>query len=355
MLIQLICIFYLRKKNVNRDGPPSIHKHIPCCEEAQRILLEHSVLVKNIWCFKVYPRSGQRPRLSYYNLTEYDRAYSHYLSMAKVFIIDVGTQMKQRNTIIWKIEDDATLPASFLRGAESSKFAVFGHAVSKASNVSHLYTSLVPNFHFIESRGFEKVARQNELKGTKFTSRERSVFWAGSSTGTCNASLNCTDCFHLERVKLVESSKNYDWLKVRISRAIQWCRGREKELASRNMLAAHVAEQEWTNSRGVLDIDGNVDAWGQKWRLESGSVVFLVDSMFTNMYSDFIRDGEHYIRISSDLSNLASTTSLILREDADAMLENITINAKTLMRNFFSYGSVVTRVSEVLSRSSAFS
>ena len=43
----------------------------------------------------------------------------------------------------------------------------------------------------------------------------------------------------------------------------------------------------------VLEIDGNIDAWGNRWRMESGSVLFLVKSNFKHFYSDKLVDGVH--------------------------------------------------------------
>ena len=150
-------------------------------------------------------------------------------------------------------------------------------------------------------------------------------------------------------MKLAHKSLNFTWLTVHISGAIQCCLGREEDLLARKLFGLRVEEQDWATSRGVIDIDGNVDAWGQRWRFESGSVVFMVDSSYVNMYSGHIFDGIHYIRVSADLADLTSVTSIILEEEMDSKLESISKNAAELMRTQFTYTTVTRSVAKRLS------
>ena len=311
-----------------------------CCTRARDALHQLRVEERNIWCFHLDFKKTPAI-LRFNNLTYFDPLYSHYLSMAKVFLTDVGRTGQLRGEIIWRIEDDSTLPFGFIDWTMNHNVVVVGHSIKKSSKVANLYTSLVPNFHFIESRGFEQLLKKREPNS--FASRNRTVFWAGSTTGICDG-----DCFELKRVKLVQESQSVMWLAFHISGAIQCCLGRQGDLMSKKLFGARVEEQDWVHSRGVIDIDGNVDAWGQRWRFASGSVVFMVESSYVNMYSGHIRDGVHYISVSADLRELASVTSVVLREEMDSELERISNNAADLMRTHFTYEKVCQVVAKNL-------
>lgn len=326
---------------------PSTHVCTSCCVEELASVLNLRVREPNIWCFEL-DSSRSNPTLLYTNLTAFDDAYSHYLSMAIEFISEIGARFTSRGKIVWRIEDDATLCANFLHWARSVHVAVFGHSVLKVSNVSHLYTCMVPNFHMIETRGFEQLAKQIATDGTSFLQRERRVFWAGSTTGTCMS--NCSGCMQLDRVKLVSVSKQFDWLSFHISGLVQWCQGWEERLIASELLAKHQNERVWAQFRGILDVDGNVDAWGLRWRLESGSVVFMVESSYVNILSEALVEGVHYLRISPDLSDLGSVTSIVLQQDMDDVLHNISLNSKLLMKTHFAYSDIVNRIAHQLSK-----
>ena len=98
--------------------------------------------------------------------------------------------------------------------------------------------------------------------------------------------------------------------------------------------------------RGVLDIDGNVNAWGLYWRLASGSVVYRVDSEFSNPYTTAMKPWVHYIPIAGDLSNLISMTHAI-QSDNTSLAENIVKNAEALIQGF-TYEKEVERMAKEL-------
>ena len=58
------------------------------------------------------------------------------------------------------------------------------------------------------------------------------------------------------------------------------------------------AEVEWANSSGILDVDGNVNAWGLYWRLASGSTIFKVESEYISSYTEHALPFVHYIPIA---------------------------------------------------------
>ena len=100
----------------------------------------------------------------------------------------------------------------------------------------------------------------------------------------------------------------------------------------------------WSHYRGVVDIEGNTNAWGLFWRLGSGSVVFRVPGDFTNSYIRQLVPGVHFLPLAADLSDLANVTARI----RDSSLARIPVNARSLLRNF-TYQLEVDRVARELS------
>ena len=88
--------------------------------------------------------------------------------------------------------------------------------------------------------------------------------------------------------------------------------------------------------RGILDVDGNVDAWGSRWRFSTNSVVFKVKTDYVNHYSGALVDGVHLIQISEDLTDLKLKTSIIMRNDTNTLtyLANIAKNARKTIAAF---------------------
>ena len=108
-----------------------------------------------------------------------------------------------------------------------------------------------------------------------------------------------------------------------------------------------VPELKWAEHRGILDIDGNVNAWGLFWRLASRSVVFKVDSPHTNAYIERMQPWVHYLPIHANLSNLRAMASLVTKPAYDEILLNITKNA-VLLTQQFTLSKEITRVSHEL-------
>lgn len=70
---------------------------------------------------------------------------------------------------------------------------------------------------------------------------------------------------------------------AKLSNLNQLCKGKEMEFQS--LLGKETPEIRWSNYRGVIEIDGNVDAWGNRWRMISGSVVFRVESPYISSFT----------------------------------------------------------------------
>jgi len=289
-------------------------------------------------------------------VTPFQPAYYYYLGLAQKFLDDLPSDPQTlRKRIVWRIEDDATVPDDLLTELHSAGVATFGHSIDVSKTTVKSYTAIVPNFHFIEDTGFREVISRINKHAKPFLARSQRVFWTGATTGhPCNGALNCEKtCEDVARVKLVRSARGVPWLNCSLTKASQWCASSEEELRSSKLLSHYIAEHEWIINRGLIDIDGNVDAWGLSWRLQSGSVVFIVESSYANFFSRYLVDGVHYFSISRDLSNLREKTSIIQSNDTKIMqkLSQMADSSRLLMEGL-NYASTLTDVARALQGSS---
>lgn len=277
------------------------------------------------------------------------RVNAGYLKSAKRFLRDVEAARGRVGLgaapwrAVWTLEDDATPPAGMARELAALGVATLAHSMDASAVDDDVV--LVPNFHFIKKRGFKRLIETLEADERAFEERENAVFWRGSTTGVARgekdggesgervASMVRNDemCARLPRVRAALLSRDAPWLDVAVTRRVQACRGRGEPALS---IASHVPERRWIENKGILEIDGNVDAWGNRWRMESGSVVFLVQSNFKHYYTDKLKDGVHYIGIAPDLSDLVEKTRLVTKTDPESLtrMRQIAGNARARMR-----------------------
>ena len=234
--------------------------------------------------------------------------YGTYRWQQKKFIWHVGGAYNGvPKFVFFKAEDNATIPAEVHRNLSSHGFVYLAHSfyfenpADTKSVVKAGDLIFQPDYHFIENDGYSRVIEKLRRESKPYPSKQPIVFWRGSTTGI---SQTCRD---LDRVKMCTLARNFDWLDLKITRNLQLCSGEEL----REVFSNRTEELVWSNHRGVLDIDGNVNAWGLFWRLGSGSVVFRVESSYVNAYILKMKPFVHYIPIKKDLSDLGLMTSLV--------------------------------------------
>jgi Glycosyl transferase family 90 len=216
----------------------------------------------------------------------------------------------------------------------------------------------MPDFHYIESKAFEKITNTTQFV-TPFETRKNAVFWRGTTTGYspgCHSKLPeaCVTanhpCFEVPRVRLVDKAQSIDYLDIRLIRPSQCCSECKYLLEEKGMAADHAPESVWIKHKGIIDIDGNVNAWGRYWRLRSGSVVFLVESEFDNFYSERLVPWRHYVPVKRNLDDIVERTKMVNSSDLKdvALLSLISSTAANLMESI-TYESQVIRFAKDLS------
>eukprot|EP00607_Mallomonas_marina_P008539 CAMPEP_0182419298 /NCGR_PEP_ID=MMETSP1167-20130531/3754_1 /TAXON_ID=2988 /ORGANISM="Mallomonas Sp, Strain CCMP3275" /LENGTH=183 /DNA_ID=CAMNT_0024594125 /DNA_START=611 /DNA_END=1162 /DNA_ORIENTATION=- len=170
------------------------------------------------------------------------------------------------------------------------------------------------------------------------------VFWRGATTGGQLNTKERTACRDLKRVRMCLLAKNTSWLDVKIEKLVQSCSSDSELIIGLGVKGRRVPEFGWTQYRGILDIDGNSNAWGLFWRLASGSVVFRVESEFVNQYTQSLKPWVHYIPISNNLSDFLAVTRLV----RDPTYRYIAGNAGMFVKDL-TYVHEINRVAKELS------
>ena len=199
----------------------------------------------------------------------------------------------------------------------------------------------VPDFYFIDHKGFWRGA----TTGIPCTYRWESVEEKGVLE-------NCEHgCFGVQRVQVALRAKRLPWMNVSLVKVVQFCDtfdGRQF-LKHAGLMSRPLDASQWHLHRGILELDGNANAWGNRWRMASGSVVFRVESTYVNAYSRCQKPWKHYIPIHSNLSNLEEVTSVVRSSNATVLqdLENIAARSRALAKTF-TYERELRRVAVTL-------
>jgi len=320
-----------------------------CCALSQEILRNSRLNSReNVVCFAY---GGKNRKLSHKHLTKFQPVYGFYLSMAQKFLTDVFNQTDMffhaSGEVLWIIEDDCTIDAGFIKMLYDLRIPFLAHSIEKTSRSVSI---LVPNFHFIENDGYKHLIKQFQEENQGFSKKKSTIFWRGSDTGyPCSVpslfGSNCSrSCKTVQRVELVKRSSRIPWIDANLTNLVQWCQSDEE--LRQNFVSGKISEIEWIKNRGILEIDGNVDAWGNFWRMGSGSVVYRVESPYVSSFSEKQVPHIHFIPLSANFSDLENVTRLITStEIVDVKkLENIAENAREYCTQY-SYLNEIQRVS----------
>jgi hypothetical protein len=254
-------------------------------------------------------------------------------------------------TAVAKTADLVEFSHALIQQLHDRHIPVLAHAIAKEFVDNGVI--LIPDWHFIEHSAWSALTATMRNQGKSLRDRSATIYWRGTTTGVnCNADYAtidlhnpsilrdpCQECASLQRVAAVQIAQTSPYLDLALTSAVQYCRPSHlQELFPSLVVGVGDGlmhnELDWIAARGVLDIDGNSNAWGARWRLESGSVLFKVESYITNAYLSRMVPYVHYIPIFANLSNLASQAQLVGDELVVPSLEVIVENANQLMAEF---------------------
>lgn len=185
--------------------------------------------------------------------------------------------------------------------------------------------TLIPDLHFWNTRGYFTDRQQFRRRSVPWEDRALRAFWRGSSTGA--GALTLESIQRLPRFRLCTLSRSSSALggvlDAKLTSIVQARDPEEGEkiLALTEQLGAfspHVPQTEFLKYRYQIDIDGNTNSWGFLLKLLTGSCVLKVASEWRQWYYDDLRAWEHYVPITSDLSDLEEKIGWCLNNDAAA-------------------------------------
>jgi len=343
-----------------------VHGHGTCLEV--RATLESFGIheKKELTCAEF--STGWRATVTFTHICEYYHSckpspYGYYHLMAKKFLDDLvrsPSLQGMSGAVLLVTQDDATLPADAVVRLRRAGTPLLAHSIQRSSASAAI---LIPDWHFIQHNGFEDLIRRlhnRSAEGSPAQPRPK-VFWRGATTGwPCVALTNgttqlpgpCTGCFGLQRVRLAKLLANASWADVKLSTACDFCQGADdkRALQADGLWGEKESELGWTKYRGVIDIDGHVNAWGLVHRLQSGSVVMRVESDQINAYILKLRPNVHYVPLAADLSDAAQITRQIRTRSPLELerFERMVSAAKNVVRRY-TYANEVKRVAAELS------
>lgn len=278
-------------------------------------------------------------------------AYGWYWHMQEILLHDIqaSKDLLFSGPVYFITEDNATLSYSSEFELHQARLPFLSHShVMNCSSTVNLFI-YQPDFHFIQHRGYKSLIDNINLRDLSFHDKEKKVFWRGSTTGIFSPNSLVRSCYNLPRIKLALKSSRIDWIDAQITNFIHYCKIPEFIGNDSLTIFPKVDEINWIKYRGILDIDGNTNAWGLFWRLASGSVVFKVQSDFTNAYTQKLKPWIHYVPISKDLDDLEDNTRLVTDDEYIPLLEKISANAKKITK-LFTYEREIQRVVKELNQ-----
>ncbi len=204
-----------------------------------------------------------------------------------------------------------------------------GYMASVAFCSKNNFGCLIPDWDFISSSGYASIAREFELTRVPWADRKAAVFWRGGTTGVRRfdpPDEGKPDDFRwLQRLwlcKVARGSVHRNMCDIAISNIVQI---HEEHLVARlrseNLMGDYVQRAEIGKFQGIIDIDGNSNAWsGLFTALLSGACVFKVGSEkdYRQWYYFRLSPFKNYIPISHDFGDFDDAISWLLHSGGAA-------------------------------------
>jgi hypothetical protein len=110
-----------------------------------------------------------------------------------------------------------------------------------------------------------------------------------------------------------------------------------------------IESREMVEYKYILDMDGNACTWdATAWKLNSGSVIFKVESGWRQWFYDSFHPWTHYVPIADDFSDLQEKYHWC--ETHQEECERMVSNAKDLFQSVYRFSNVVEYSRNALSK-----
>lgn len=198
-------------------------------------------------------------------------------------------------------------------GSDNVAYPRFSFCSSLANSI------LLPDPHFIESRGYEDI---RSLPFTPWDERRNIVFWRGGTTGvrlqpppSYDEKVSWIWLPRLHLCDLAKRSPHAEVLDIAVSNFRQIPESVVKERAvAAGQIKPPVEKSEFAKYRYQIDIDGNSNAWGLIEKLLMGSTILKIDSPygFRQWFYDRLAPFETHVPIQSDFSDFDEKIDWVL-------------------------------------------
>ena len=107
-----------------------------------------------------------------------------------------------------------------------------------------------------------------------------------------------------------------------------------------------LSPKEQSEYKYIVHVDGHVSAFRLSLELSMGCVILLVDSPWKIWYRDLLKEGEHYVSVKSDLSDLIEKIKWCRANDAEC--EKIANNARDFFNTYLQKDGVMDYMQKTL-------
>lgn len=201
--------------------------------------------------------------------------------------------------------------------------------VKKERDSNSKFMILVPDHYIIEEwpRLYRDILDANEK--FEWDRKIERAFWRGSSSGGVYTRANWKD---FPRVRIVELSSEYPALiDAKFTLLAQKDKRVVDEISAKYPIAMAVSQADHTKYKMQISIEGTITSLSSElWRLLSNSLMIRQETNNLKWYHSLFRDGEHYISVKYDVSNLLDKIKWVLSNDEKA--KKIAENASNVVK-----------------------
>ena len=256
-------------------------------------------------------------------------------------------QLRLRGAVLIETHDSSSLDARFVQAMGAYGVPVFtpcalkGSAQSLNDNFERSRHVLVPDFYFLQSGGYSALRQKVRFSDTPWRRKNAKVVWRGSSTGPIITGTSDAELARNSRLALALAAKNpsNSGLDAAIALPIIQLPPHVAEaVEARGLIGANMTQAELMHARGIIDIDGNSNAWtGFFWKLFCKSVTLKVSSSYEQWFYKDLIPWTHYVPVAADLADLHGRVDFVVNRmqnhSQDQQLKQIGEASTALIRS----------------------
>ena len=181
----------------------------------------------------------------------------------------------------------------------------------------------LPDPYYFANHGFARWRQLAETSSLTWAERSDDIVWRGATTGMGSSDPKlAADHPHLatDRLRLTLALRGLAGTDVRFSKVVVPSMS-ERYLGRYGLVAAPLPEESWAGRKFAFDVDGNTNTWSNLIiRLHLGCCVLKVAGSlgYRQWYYDRLKPWEHYVPVSSDLSDLLERIEWVRGNDGEA-------------------------------------